>query len=508
MNKESQLSMSGMGGRVIPPLSKTRFIGGLQCHKRAYLEAYHRDLIPPIGMAQQALFDSGSAVGELARDLFSGGLLITEDFRAHDRAVTHTKQVVLDNSAPSVYEAAFTFDDIRTRVDILKRVHGNVFDLCEVKSSTSVKKEHIPDAAIQVYVAEGSGLEIQNIYLIHIDNGYVYQGGDYELNKLFHQEDITTEVRSYMATSLSSDLTSMRDALAQDDVPTIEIGRHCTRPYECPFYAYCRKDLPDHHVEQLPGARVEFLGALKAAGVTDIAEIFSGFPGLSHVQQRVRDSVVSGEPYVDKNLEAALSEVEYPLLYMDFETFNPALPYYPGTRPYQVIPFQWSIHTQDSDGTLNHKEFLHEGTEDPRPNFIKSLIEAAGTSGSIVTYSTYEETRLKQLANEFPEYAEGLLALIPRMFDLLKVIRSNYYHPEFHGSFSLKAVLPVLVPELGYEDLEITDGSVASLAFAQMIDRNREQESKDRLRLALLDYCRRDTEAMVRVKEALQLLGP
>ncbi|MSQ40471.1 MAG: DUF2779 domain-containing protein [Dehalococcoidia bacterium] len=483
----------------IPQLSKTRFMAGLQCLKRLYLESYHRELLPPVDASQQALFDSGNAVGVLARGVNPGGLLITEDYFNHDRAAARTRQAVADGSIPSIYEAAFTYDGIRTRVDILQRLNQDVFALAEVKSSTSVKQEHIPDSAVQVYVAEGSGIEIRNIYLVHIDRNYVFQGGEYALDKLFYREDVTAQVRSYMETSIISDLARIRDALAQDDTPAVDIGRQCTKPYECPFFSHCREGLPDHHVEQLPGARVALLDSLKSAGITDIASIFSGFPGLTRLQERVRESVVSGEAYVGRDLATELSGVEYPLRYLDFETFNPALPYYLGTRPYQVIPFQWSMHIQHADGRLEHREFLHEGPDDPRPAFISSLSDAAGNSGSIVTYSGYEETRLKQLAGDFPEYANSLLALVDRMYDLLKVIRAHYYHPAFHGSFSLKAVLPALVPELGYEDLEINDGSMASVAYAQMIHPATEEFERGRIYAALLAYCQRDTEAMVRV---------
>ncbi len=210
------------------------------------------------------------------------------------------------------------------------------------------------------------------------------------------------------------------------------------------------------------------------------------------------------QPYIGADLQRSISGLEYPLTFLDFETFNPALPYYSGTRPYQVIPFQWSMHIQHPDGSLEHREFLHEGTDDPRLAFINSLIAAAGTSGSIVTYSGYEETRLKQLASDFPEYANGLQSLVLRMFDLLKAIRSHYYHPGFHGSFSLKSVLPVLVPELGYEDLEICDGSMASVAYAKMIHPDTEKSEQERIRTALLAYCQRDTEAMVRVLGVLR----
>ena len=485
-----------------PQLSKSRFGAGLQCFKRLYLESYSPELAGPVEPSQQALFDTGTAVGILARQRFPEGRLIDEPYYEHSRGEASTSEAIADPLLPAIYEAAFTFEGIRIRVDVLSRNSGDSFDLVEVKSSTRVKTEHIPDAAIQLHVVEGSKVPVQRVFILHIDNSYVYQGGPYDLNKLFHLEDITEQARTLLS-SIPGSLTDMWELLNQDEAPTIEIGPQCTRPYQCPFYGYCRQGTPEHHIEQLPRASPELIGKLRAAGILDISEIPSAFPTLSDNQQRVRDSVATGQPYISSELSAALARATYPLHFLDFETFNPALPAYSGTRPYQVIPFQWSLHTRDSPDTLCHVSFLHDGDGDPREGFSTTLLDAVGSEGTIVVYSGYEQTIIRQLAKEFPQHEVRLLMLCDRLFDLLAVVRTHYYHPNFHGSYSIKAVLPALVPDITYSDLEIQDGSNASAAFAQMIAPATEEPERGRIRDALLDYCQMDTMAMVRLLDAL-----
>ena len=271
-------------------------------------------------------------------------------------------------------------------------------------------------------------------------------------------------------------------------------------------YTYCHQDRPEHDIEQLPRARQPLLSDLKNIGVQDIRDIPSDFPSLSLAQQRVRDSVVSGRPYVGAGLATALAEVVYPVHFLDFETINPALPLYPGTRPYQIIPFQWSLHVQDSEGSLHHDSFLHTGAGDPREAFSAALTEAIGPVGTIVVYGSFELTRVKELAAAFPGLSDQLLSLGDRFLDLLDIVREHYYHPGFHGSYSLKSVLPALVPELGYEDLSIRDGSTASIAFTRIIDSATDDAERGRIRRELVDYCRRDTEGMVRILEVLSSL--
>ena len=296
----------------------------------------------------------------------------------------------------------------------------------------------------------------------------------------------------------------MREALRHEDTLSIQIGRHCSRPYQCPFYGHCREGAPDHHIEQLPRASAGLLDELLEAGIRDIGDIPAEFPGLSVLQQRVRDCVVAGRPYVDPELRAALQEVTYPLHFLDFETFNPALPIYVGTHPYQVIPFQWSLHVRDRAGDLSHHSFLADGDGDPREGFAASLLDAIGPEGTIIAYSSYEQTIIRQLAADLPRYAERLLDLNTRFLDLLEVLRAYYYHPDFHGSYSIKAVLPVLVPHAGYQDLGIQDGSQASLTFTQVIAPETGEDERKGLREALLAYCQRDTEAMVWIFDALR----
>ena len=487
----------------IPLLSKSRFGAGLQCHKRLFLECYSPKLADPIDPGQQAIFDSGTAVGELATERIPGGRLIEEEYYLHAQAVATTKEALADQSVPAIFEAAFIHDDIRVRVDILIRNGGGDFDLVEVKSSTRVHDQYIPDVAIQLYVVEGAGIRIRRAYLLHIDSDYVYEGGTYDLDRLFRLEDVTGEVRKFVRSSAPAALADMRQALGQDTAPAIEIGRHCVSPYRCAFYEHCRKGVTEHHIEQLPRASAGLLDELLEAGVRDIGDIPAGYSGLSALQQRVRDCVATGQPYADPGLRAALQEVTYPLYFRDFETFNPALPVYTGTRPYQVVPFQWSLHIRDRAGDLSHRSFLADGDGDPREAFAASLLDAIGPEGTIVSYSGYEQTVIRQLADDHPAYAERLLGLDGRFLDLLAVIREYYYHPDFHGSYSLKAVLPVLVPDAGYDDLDIREGSQASLAFAQIIAPQTEEKEKERLREALLSYCQRDTEAMVRIFDAL-----
>ncbi len=488
----------------IPLLSKSRFGAGLQCHKRLFLECYSPELADPIDPGQEAIFESGTAVGELARERFPGGRLIEEEYFRHDDALAATKEALADRSVPAIYEAAFTFDGIRVRVDILVRRRGGAFDLVEVKSSTEVRQQHIPDVAIQLYVVEGAGMRVRRAYLLHIDTDYVYEGGPYDVGRLFRLEDVTGEARKFVQSSAPAALADMRQALEQDTAPLIEIGRHCTRPYQCPFYEHCREGTPEHHIEQLPWASAGLLDGLLEADIADIRDIPSDFPGLSPIQERVRDCVVAGQPHLDPRLRVALGEVTYPLHFLDFETFNPALPVHPGTRPYQVIPFQWSLHVRDQGGDLRHDSFLAAGDADPREGFTAGLLDVLGSAGTIVAYSSYEQTIIKQLAADLPAYAERLLALDTRFLDLLELLRAYYYHPDFHGSYSIKSVLPVLVPEAGYSDLDIRERSQASLAFAQMIAPETGETEKERLREALLSYCQRDTEAMVWIFDALR----
>ena len=492
-----------MAPRTSPQLSKSRYMAGLQCLKRLYLETYRRELADPVDQAQQARFDAGTAVGELARQRFPGGKLVAEEYYQHEQAVRTTRRLLRSVPVPPLYEAAFSFEGIRTRVDVLYKNEEPGFDMVEVKSSTGVSPVYIPDVAIQMHVLEGAGVPVDRAWLMHVNNAYVYEGGPYDPEQLFSLEDVTERARAFAADNVEGDLAQMWEALQQDSEPDVETGGHCNKPYKCSFFRHCHQNEPEHPIRQLPRLGEKLWVCLREAGIQNIGDLPAEFPGLNDTQRRVRDSVVMGTPFVGADLAGVLDEISYPVSFMDFETVGPALPLYVGTRPYETIPFQWSLHMRDADGGMTYREFLNDDPNDPRERFVVSLLDAVPPQGSVVVYSSYEKTILTDMARLFPQHKSRLEALCARLFDLLEVVRGHYYHPGFHGSYSLKSTLPALVPDMAYTDLEIQGGDVASIGYTRMIAADTPEPKKAEIQEALLAYCKRDTEAMVRVLDAL-----
>ena len=488
-------------------LTKSRFAYGNQCLKRLYNEAHHPDLKAPVDEAQQYIFDTGKEVGILAQKLFPGGRLVDVPAYDHKQAEERTAELLADQSLPAVYEAAFTANEIRVRPDVLNRVGGNEFDLYEAKMSASVKDDHIPDAAVQMWVMEQVGLTIRKVYIVHINNQYIFKGGEPDVVNLLKAVDITDATRSFATNNLPGAAAKMLLILNQKSGPDVPIGTHCVTSYPCPFFEHCREGLPEHYVEQLPGLRAKGRDALAQEGITvasAIHDIPDSFNQLTSMQQRVRDAVVQDVPYIAPSLANALLQLTYPIHSIDFETVNPAIPRYVGTRPYQVIPFQWSLHIADDDQAERHLGFLAQTSDDPREEFISTLLDAIGPTGSIVVYSSYEETQLKSLAAEYPQYETAIKDLISRIVDIAKIVREHYYDPGFHGSFSIKSVLPALVPELDYKNLAIGDGRAASASFFKMIRPNVPSAEKEGRYDALWEYCGQDTYALIRVIRALK----
>lgn len=485
----------------LPLLSKSRFTAGLQCLGRLYRMCYQRELATPPDAAQQARFDAGNRVGEIARELRPGGVLITESAFQHNDAVARTG-ALLGGGSDAIYEAAFTEGGVRIRADILAKSGGG-WEMIEVKSSTSVKDEHVPDAAVQLVTLQRAGVSVERVSVAHVNTGYVYRGGAYAADELLTVQDVSAAARSY-AEQVPARLASMWEVLAADQPPEREIESYCKTPYACEFYEHCRKREPEWSIEDLPRIDDRRRRELRAQGVRSIPEIPATFR-LTPAQQLVRRALVSGRPYVSPGLAGDLTRLVAPVHFIDFETINPALPVYPGTHPFEVQPFQWSDHVERQDGSVEHHELLADGRADPRRDFAESLLDRLSDAATIVVYSGYEQARLKQLQVAFPDLDSAIQEILDRPWvDLLKVVRDHYYHPEFRGSYSIKSVLPALVPGFGYEDLAIHGGEVASSAFLESIDPHTASARRQALRSDLLAYCGRDTEAMVRVVDALK----
>ena len=492
-----------MAGDVIPLLSKSRFTSGLQCLRKLHLSCFQPDLGTPPDAAQQAVFDTGSLVGEIARDLRPGGVLVDEPYYLHDDAVERTRRLLTDTSIPALYEAAFIEDGVRVRADILARTSEDSWELIEVKSTMSTKKQHIPDVAVQLMVIEKAGLTIERVSLAHLSRDYSYPGGDHEAARLLTIDDMTDDARAYNKT-IAGELAVMRDVLAEDEPPDIAIGSHCNRPYRCEFFAHCRARDPYWTIEELPGLSAKKRAWLRAFGMTSISKIPDSMR-LTETQERARRSVETGEAQHSPGLAVQLDEIARPAHFIDFETFGPALPIYPGMRPYETVPFQWSDHVLQKNGKLTHQEFLADGSGDPREAFTDSLLGQLQGAATLVVYSSYEKSCLRWLQDALPDRSAAVEKLFSKKWiDLLEIVRGHYYHRDFRGSFSLKAVLTAVRPDVAYEDLEIRSGMVASNAYLESIRPETGRRRRNRLRRDLLAYCARDTMAMLLIIEAMR----
>jgi hypothetical protein len=492
-------------------------MAGKQCLKRLYLECYHRDLMTPPGAAQQLLFTMGSRLGVLARECYPGGVLIEEDYRHHAEASRSTRRAMARPSVPAVFEAAFAHDDVAIRADVLVRdgegTSGGEFGgphgwgLVEVKSGSGLKEEHIWDAAIQLHVLRGCGVPVRSVGVMHLDGAYVYPGGRIDPRDLFVVEDVTLKAEA-LAGALIEDLARMRAALAGGGPPAIRPSRHCLQPYTCPFSPYCASDAPSFPVWQLPGADRVLLERLAGEGIEDIRLIPEGFAGLSPLQCRVRECVRTGTVYFDHGAAAELNALEHPVHFLDFESFAPAVPVFPGTRPYQQTVFQFSDHILEADGSVGHAEYLHPPGSDPREPLARALLDAVGDTGSIATYSQFERVAIVRLAEHLPHLSWSLGALLPRLVDLLPIVRRSVYHSGFRGSFSIKSVLPAMVPGPAYDHLEIAEGSLASFSYQGLVEGALPAQEAQATLDALRAYCARDTQAMLELFTLLKAPRP
>ncbi len=484
-----------------PKLSKSRFLSGLQCPLRLWYTCFSPELATEVSPAQQALFATGHHVGELATRLFPKGVLIREDHLHHEAAVRKTEDVLQDQGVKSIYEAAFLYDGVRIRVDILERLGNGHWNIIEVKSSTSIKDVHLPDVAIQYYVLKGTGLVINRVFLLLINNQYVYDGIDLDLENFFSFHDVTDQALSFQD-EIPFTIDEYNEMLSAPAAPVIHPSRHCNSPYRCEFWEYCTKDMPEHWVLGLYGISQSTLDELSGMNVEDIRDIPDTF-NLTELQARMKHCVKNKKAFVSKRLHSQLTEVEYPIHFLDFETVNPAIPRYAGTRPYQVIPFQWSDHVLSADGSVAHKTYLCHDETDPREDFSRTLIDALGKKGTIFIYTTYEKRIITGLAEHFPRYRDDLLRIPDRFKDLCAIIRNSFYDPGFQGSFSLKSVLPVLVPEMRYDTLSIQDGSHASFEYLRLIHPDTPFEEKEKIKENLLTYCSYDTLSMLKIRDEL-----
>jgi hypothetical protein len=486
-------------------LSKSRFQKGLQCERALWLAVHEPQSADPITESKQWIFDQGSEVGRLAHQLFPGGVEVAEDYM-HQKEAIATTQRLLAEGVTTLYEPAFFFDGVLVRVDALMKM-GEDWYLYEVKSSGSLKPEHVTDAAVQTYVVEGCGIPVHRAHIVHLDTSYVYEGGDYDLGRLFASEDVTREVRAYLP-EVPGQLAAFREMLEGPE-PDIRVGARCRKPYECDFTSRCHAFFPaEHPITDLPYLSEVALHALLDRGITCIRDIPDSFDQLSDNQAQTVGVVKSGRPDVDvKGLATCLKELKWPVYHLDFETLNPALPLWVGTRPYETIPFQYSIHVHHEDGSHEHREYLHTDGTDPRRPLAERMLADLGETGSVTHYTPYEDKRLEDLAAALPDLASRIQAVRRRLFDLEPVIKRNAKHPDAHGRTSIKYVLPAWCPDMSYSGLAIADGQTASVRYIKAVRGLVDPSTAQQTYADLIEYCGLDTFAMVRLLDRLKELA-
>jgi hypothetical protein len=485
-----------------PRLSKTRFISGCQCHLKLWYDCFERDLGAEVDAVTQAIFDTGHEVGRIARQRYPGGVLVEADHRHAQDAIAQTRALLADDSVPAIFEAAFEHRNVLVRVDVLERSPRGGFNLIEVKSGTSVKDVHERDVAVQRWVLRGAGVDVASAGLLTLSRGYVFDGKRLDVYRLFRFHDLDDAVGEHLPW-IGEDVTLLHSMLSSNNSPQVEPGDHCFEPYECGYYEFCTRDWEylEHPISDLPRLRETRREQLLSQNIEEIGDIPVEFR-LSDRQAIVRQAVITGKEYVAPELQEELLLVSYPIRYLDFESFNPAIPRYAGTRCYDAIPFQFSMHTEDDGGNVSHHEFLWTETSDPRRPLAEALLHALGAEGTVCVYSGFERRVIKALSRDLPDLSSDLDALLERLWDLLKVIERNYYHPDFHGSFSIKQVLPALVPEMRYEGMTIGDGREASAAYQNSLDCDDANERQG-IHQALREYCAQDTLAMLALRRTL-----
>lgn len=481
-------------------LSKSRIMSGLQCEKRLWLEIYHPELKPELTASQERIFAGGTAVGEVARARFPGGRLVEAPFYDLPGSVRETAALLDRTDVPHIYEAAFETDSTHVKVDVLSRLADGTWHLIEVKSTSSVKDEHVTDAAIQWHVTEGAGLSVTICSLMHLNKECRYP----DLSDLFTVKEISERARGVKA-RVPQIIDRMRAVVSQPTGPEVSIGTHCTKPYECPFTSYCWRDVPKHSIFTIPNLPSKTKDSLAARGVLGINEV--PIDELNQAQAAHVEMVRRGEPVIDAEaVRAAIGGLEYPLYFLDFETCADAVPRLDGLGPWHKYPFQYSLHALDANGALTHSEYLHEDETDPRRPLANGLCTDIGPGGTLVAYNAgFERGVIGGLAEFLPELADQLRAMLPRFFDLLVIFRKHYAHPDFLGSNSIKNVLPVIVPDLSYEGMAVADGNEAQAVWASVIKLPPGDE-KTRVLNQLLEYCKLDTLAMVKIHEVLRAL--
>ncbi len=487
-------------------ISKSKYCSGIQCPKILWLKENKPEVFDVSAM-NQAVLETGSEVGDLAMGLFGD---FTEVPYSNPTQMIKTTQELIKRGTEVITEASFAVEGLFCSVDILKNKGNKHVELYEVKSSTEVHDIYYHDVSFQVFVLMQLGYEVDKACIVFINNKYVRKG-DLDLQKLFAFKEITEEAKANHD-QVAENIAALKAYLRKRNEPKKEISLDCFNPYECGFFKYCSRNLPTPNVFDLASVKISTKIKYFNEGLISFEDLLdSGILG-SKPKMQVKHELYPINDYIEiEPIREFLDTLTYPIYHLDFETFQPAIPLYDNSVPYEQIPFQYSLHYQlEKGGKLYHKEFLAYPNKDPRREVAESLCKDIPANACVLAYNmAFEKTRIKKLASLFPDLAVHLMAIHDNMKDLMVPFQQRWYYTKaMKGSFSIKYVLPALFPgdpELDYHNLEgVHNGAEAANTFKQMA--KMDSETLEEYRHYLLKYCELDTYAMVKVLQKLESL--
>ena len=482
-------------------LSKSRYTQGIVCDKKLWLSCYKKEEAEEMG--NDAVLENGTKIGELARGLFGDYVLVEYDSN-YQKMIDETNKY-MSNKPNIICEASFSYDNNFCSVDILKNDTDGV-EVYEVKSSTDIQNIYMDDISYQSWVLRKCGLNVKKASIVYVNNQYV-KNGEFDIHEYFNIADVT----DILDENVEAKVKDLKEVINNTNEPNIDLSMACHKPYDCPFFKYCTKKLPSPNVFDLGwGLYFDKKLEMYERGHITYEDIIDKEVVNDKVTEQIRHSIKNIEPKIDKeNIKEFLSTLYYPLYFYDFESYQAAIPTIDGTRPYQQICFQYSLHIVDEKGNIEHKEFLSDDYEgNPMYGLCKQLCEDIPKDSCAIAYhKSFECSRLNEMAEMFPEFREHLLNISKNTIDIEKPFANqDYYVKDMAGRSSIKVVLPALFPndpDLDYHNLEdVHKGDEASAAYLSLKDLSKDKQEKRRKNM--LKYCRLDTLAMVKLWEKLK----
>lgn len=492
--------------------SKSKYCGLWQCAKIAWLKKYKPEEFV-LDESLKSRMDNGNIVGDLAMGLFGDYTEVTtkkEDGSIDISAMIEKTNACIESETENICEASFEYNGLYCAVDILRK-EKNGYAIYEVKSSTSADHYiYFVDVAYQKYVLTKLGINVTGTYIVNINSDYIFNG-TLELDKLFKITDVSKFINDEFA-KVEEQIKLAEEMLKSDKEPPIDISENCTNPYKCAFWKYCSKHLPTPSVFDVYRLNFNKKFDYYRQGIISFEDLERTGHFLGNIQNKqIKLTVNNGEPYIDKKgIKEFLDKLTFPIYFLDFETMQPVIPEFVGTKPYQQIPFQYSLHIMQADGTLEHKEFLAKSGPDPRRAIAESLCKDIPVGSCVIAYNMgFEKGRINELSDAFPDLYAKLRGITLHMEDLIEPFRLGYYYKkEMGGSLSIKSVLPAIFPndpELDYHNLEgVHNGGEAMSIFPKI--KNMPLDEQKTARHNLLKYCELDTYAMVKIWQELTII--